>query len=303
MTGTAIFLHIPKTAGTTLRDLIRRQYGPDECLLLRPRQHHRAEYFRYLNGEGPLPPMNPEGPAREYLLKLAELAPERLARLRMVMGHLWFGVHEGLPGPSSYLTILRDPIERVLSMYQQRVVGQSLERGLGLTVEEWARSERDLDMDNEQTRRLASHPPGINGLTASATPAMFDSAVANLREQFAVVGSTERFDLSLLAMGRTFGWRKLAYLPARVSSGRPRAENLPDDVLALLRRHNEYDLELQRVGRDLLDEQVERLGLDPQKDVAALRRRNTLYRRTRPATARARRAMAGRGGRGRGKTS
>jgi hypothetical protein len=285
---TLIFLHIPKTAGITLRQVIYRQYRPDECLLLHPKGTHedRQAYFDYLNGEGPKPPMDRGGPLRAYLQELEGLSPKHLARIRVVMGHLWFGIHEGIPGPATYFTMLREPVDRVLSMYQQRKRGLRLDRGLTLSVEEWARSERDLYMNNEQTRRLAS-TSAIDTRLGPCTPEMFERALRNLREHVSAVGVTERFDLSLLVMARTFGWRKLAYTPANVSGARPRAEGLDDDVLAILRRNNEYDLELHRAAGEILDEQVERLGIDPKRDVATLQGRNRVRRRARaPAAAR-----------------
>ena len=278
---TIFFLHIPKTAGLTLRELIWRQYGRNETFIPtrtgRDQHRRRDDYLRWIEEGGERPPARNRLRTDPQVERLATLSPERLAQLRVVMGHLWFGIHEAIPGPHTYLTLLRDPIDRVLSTYHHRAT----RHGLAMSVEDYVRSERDTRMDNAQTRRLATASRS-DARDGPVTPEMFDSAVRNLGEHFSVVGLTERFDLSVLAMARTFGWRRLGYVAYNVSRGRPRAEDLPGDVLAILRRHSEYDLELLRIARTLLDRQVKTLGIDPERDVAAYRQRLRRYQRVRP---------------------
>jgi hypothetical protein len=287
---TIFFLHVPKTAGFTLRELIRRQYGPQETFLAASRPGpgpKRAAFRQWLAEGGERPPDPILERLGEQLRRLNELSPERRSELRVVMGHLRYGIHEALPGPFTYLTMLRDPVDRVLSTYHHQVTRQ----GLAVSVEDYIRSERTSRIDNGQTRRLAAVVSG-DAPPAAMTPAMFDSAVRNLREHFSVIGLTERFDLSVLAMARTFGWRKLGYVSYNVSRGRPRAQDLPADVVATIRRHNEYDLELLQIARALFDEQVAALGLDPEREVAAYRRRLRRYQRLRSARLRLRTAAA-----------
>ena len=46
---------------------------------------------------------------------------------------------------------------------------------------------------------------------------MLETAKRNLEAHFAWVGITERFDESLVLLGRTFGWRDVRYVSANVS--------------------------------------------------------------------------------------
>ena len=89
-TSTVIFLHIHKAAGTTLHRIIERQYPPDQIWSFDER--HDFEAFR----------------------ALSEAQKEEI---RMLRGHMIFGLHEFMPRPCIYVTLLRDPVERVLSFY------------------------------------------------------------------------------------------------------------------------------------------------------------------------------------------
>ena len=48
---------------------------------------------------------------------LGLLPLEQRARFRLVMGHFQYGIHEFLPQEYTYVTIVRDPVERVISHY------------------------------------------------------------------------------------------------------------------------------------------------------------------------------------------
>ncbi len=106
-----IFLHIPKTAGFTLQKIIERQYPPQSIYTLEPSNE------------------------LESIREFQSLDPAQRAKTRLLKGHLNMGqkLHEYLPQPVTYFTILRDPVERVLSHYYNRTCDSRLERGTPLT--------------------------------------------------------------------------------------------------------------------------------------------------------------------------
>src|SRR4029077_12394403 len=88
-----IFLHIPKTAGTTLNRIIEWQYSPLSIFTIDP-------YGIRATSE-----------------RLKTFSEQRRRRLRMVRGHIFYGIHEFLPQGATYITMLRDPVARTLSTY------------------------------------------------------------------------------------------------------------------------------------------------------------------------------------------
>jgi hypothetical protein len=101
------------------------------------------------------------------------------------MGHFPFGIHQLLPKPSTYLTVLRDPINRVVSLYyhalkysnnplHERLVAERI--GLKEFVSDIACKEAH----NDQTRRLS----GLNPDFGRCSGEMLEIAKENLRVHF-----------------------------------------------------------------------------------------------------------------------
>ena len=88
---TAIFLHIQKTGGTTVHRILERHYPKDRIYSF-DAWEHTFEHF-------------------------TNLSEDERGRIRLLRGHMVFGMHECVPNPSTYFTVLRDPVERAISYY------------------------------------------------------------------------------------------------------------------------------------------------------------------------------------------
>jgi hypothetical protein len=251
-----VFMHIPKAAGVTLRQVIEGQYGAERVFVPQPQDESELvrEDWRYLSGEAPLPfkgvlGYDPNVVPRRWL---AALGPEAMSRLYVVMGHLWFGIHDALPRPADYLTMLRDPIERVLSLYYYRKRRQ----GLTGTLEDYLAAGRDFETNNGQTRYLCGRMEGVDVRFTTCTAAMLDLAKSRLHEHFSVVGLAERFDESVLLMARTFGWAFPFYERHNVNRLRPRGRQVSKRLRDRIEEENRFDLELHAFAGKLLEEKL-----------------------------------------------
>jgi Galactose-3-O-sulfotransferase len=249
--STLIFLHIGKTAGTTLRRILRKHYPASQTLVVRARQR----------------------PREETLSDFAALPEAERARPRLILGHTVYGLHESVPRPATYISMLRRPTSLVLSQYSfvLRTPGHRHHQDAqGMSLEDYLRSGLAQEMNNSQTRAIAGAvdvPYGEN------PPELLEQAKRHIEEHFSVVGLTERFDESLVAMKMAFGWSKINYVRANVASKKVEPSS---EARALIDELNTLDNELYRWTDELFTSQITATpGFA--EEYARFQRRNRLY--------------------------
>lgn len=192
-----------------------------------------------------------------------------------------FGLHAWLPQPTTYVTLLRHPIARVVSGYQ--FLCQRPEHPLHATVRalslgEFLRSGLTRQISNGQTRMLSGAcRPGEPGLASwrPMTEADLDQAQENLERHFCVVGLQERFEESVLLMAREFGWRRRRFSRKNVTF---RITETTAEDRALIESLNPLDLRLYDWARRRFEETVQSAGLRFVAEHFLLRARNRMRR-------------------------
>ncbi len=273
---TLIFLHIGKTAGTTLGRILRRHYPRDQIYSIPVPPNARE--LDLCDGSGG-PGVRRLHPPREMtLITFADLPEDLRRRYRLVLGHTVFGIHELLPQPSCYLTMLRNPVSLVQSLYGYILrtpshFHHSAVAGRGMSLAEFVESGISIETDNSQVRALSGD---LHAPVGACPPELLDRAVANIERRFPVVGITERFDESLIALRENFGLTHLQYVRAKTAPRGQRRERLDPGVVRLIEQRNALDLQLYRRALGRLDA----LAANPrhQAELARFRRANALYR-------------------------
>lgn len=254
------FLHIPKTAGITLAKLLEREYGFGSVFLIQPGPLLSGSVDRFLN-------MNDQ---------------ER-KKIRVVWGHFYFGIHSLLQRPCTYITILRDPIERVISHYYyvRRMPAHEeypFARNLGL--EEFVATGISKTIDNGQVRQLCGVPEAALGpRLESVSDDWLQQARNNLRDHFAVVGLTEEFDKTCLLLKHQFGWKNTFHYSANATGDRPQQDDVDASVIKLIRERNQHDCELYEYARQLFNAQLAKEPDTFNAELEAFRRKNRSYGR------------------------
>jgi galactose-3-O-sulfotransferase len=258
---TAIFLHVGKTAGWTLRQILYRNVPRHEVMRVRPPMDRPRGFLN-------------DDPLRAF----AALSEAERARPRLLVSHMIFGIHESVPRDSVYFTMLREPVGRALSQYrhvlrrpEHRLHAQAAAGELPL--ERYVTGGVALEMDNGQTRAIAGD---VETPFGQCTPEMLERAKRNLDEHFAVAGVTERFDEMLVALGHEFGWRNLFYVRANAA---PQSQRVPvtEADREMIRAQNSLDCELYRHVVERFDEMVARDSRFA-ADLRRFERGNRLYR-------------------------
>ena len=226
-----IFLHIPKAAGTTLRDILYRQYD--------------REYIYELDSQN----------FSQSLEDFKQLTTKEKDEIQLLMGHMYFGLHEFLLCPSTYITMLRNPVKKVISYYHfvsrlSTHADYKLIKSQNIPLKEYCTMNRP-NMCNAQTRFLA----GENFSKVSNDFKMLEQAKKNLTEYFSVVGITERFNETLILMKQKLGWNSAPFY-YRCNTNRSanyKQLEISEDTLATIREYNQLDLELYEYANKLFE--------------------------------------------------
>ena len=219
-----IFLHIPKTAGTTLNRLIEWEYPLFQMYSVDP------VFFRWSASH------------------LRRLPPRRLEKTRMFKGHMLFGLHEILPQPATYITVLRDPIDRVMSAFYFMHSYKLHPLYWKFRREKWTLEDfvRRLPRDNVQCKIVAGAE-----YNSPCTEEIFEQAKENLFRHFSMVGLSERFEESLALMKLRFGWKLWRYSSFNVTRARPKKADLSQTTLDLIAAKNSFDLALYECAANI----------------------------------------------------
>lgn len=231
-----IFLQPMQTGDKALSRLLREHYHPHQILHYNPHK---------------------QGEKLDYIYSLSE---EEREHLRFLHGHLYFGFHQHLNQPCHYVTILRNLLSRVISLYY--FIHQNSNQNLPktsryATLRQYLEC-KCLELDNDQTRRIAgdiSHQYAFG----ECTPELLEVAKQNLRN-FLVVGVTERFDESILVLTHALGLEKVLYSHSSDNSYKPKIEDVDSWDIEKIQHSNELDNSLYQYANELLDEKIQHMG-------------------------------------------
>ncbi|WNZ25262.1 hypothetical protein HJG54_21995 [Leptolyngbya sp. NK1-12] len=235
------FLHIPKTAGTSLRKWLLN-FFPDSVFL------------------------------ECYDVKaLTQLPPEQIAQYRFFAGHFGLELYKFLPEKPDTITWLRDPIAREISQYNYLRREQEMLRDLFLSYSDFGAIKyldlvcefslfdlcktetiKTFRLDNIQVRYLAGDAPPTKGRPSSeCNDEMLEIAKKNLLGLLHF-GLCEWMEPSIALLCYRAKW-----LPQKFNIHLNQSEKSSDDIaatlsseeLAIIREVNRYDYELYEFAK------------------------------------------------------
>jgi len=248
-----IFVHIFKCGGTFFTGGLRYSYTPEQMCLANVAEDHPSFYWN-------------------------KKEEERLA-IKFYHGHVQFGIHETLCRPSIYLTVVRDPVDQLLSTYYNLrepkcsyhilhpVFHQySFEECVTMSCLAKVTPEQALYlsyfMDNHQTRMLSGTYKTLHGwdksefrnTEISALGLKIDSsdyevALNNVENNFSFVGVCNQTDYYWELLNRRFGfsipedvWVSSDWrFSNKTYPSRPRQEDFPAEVIDSVKNSNRHD--------------------------------------------------------------
>ena len=225
-----IFLHVPKCAGSTFLSILNRQY---------PHLNHFD--IKLLS------------PDELNISELISQPEKKIKQINLIKGHQTYGLHKHLIGNSSYISFVRDPVERISSLYHyvKNIPDNrfySVIHKHKLSLKDFVQKLEDPGINNTQLFR-------IGGIPEEPEEIQLQQALRNVEKHFPVVGVVERYDESLMLLKNYFKWN-WPYYSVVNKNKKKSSKTVSPDIEEFIREKNQGDLKLYKAMEKRLDEQI-----------------------------------------------
>lgn len=218
------FLHIPKTAGQTLEATLLRQYNKERS-------------FRFT------------GNVSSDINKFEALSEDQKKNVNFFYGHSTIGTGIAEADNTTIITILRNPVSRVMAFCQHVSEGKSpyllkLFPPESFNLDQFLES-KNPELSNLQTKLLiydanAASPLSLETLSATESR---DLALETLYKKISHIGLQEYFDHSMIIFSRELNWKLPIY----------RSKNLenPKKLIKFEQRHLDHIAALNKIDMEV----------------------------------------------------
>ncbi len=241
-----LFVHIPKTAGTSFALILAKRFKG-----LRKLQFYSPK-------------------ARK---KYPLLSPEEKNTYDLSYGHIPFMGNQGLERGIEYFTFLRNPRERLLSQYKH-IKGDGnhiIKKQINVdeySLKDFLKTGIVRNFDNLMTRYLCGN---LTKNYLEINKEDLELAIKNFDENFNIFGLTEKFDESLVLLSDYMNWPPLLYVRENKSSYKIKAEELDEETENLIKDCNQFDDILFKHAKAKFDKLLESKKDFVEKGVKELR--------------------------------
>ena len=246
-----IFLHIPKTAGTTVQHIMHNVY--------------RGETF-FTTGN------------YKQIELFQKFSDEEKLKISVLKGHINFGVHKMYPAPIQYFTFFRDPIKRTISAFNHiykdkgHVFNEEIIKKQ-YTLKQMLQEGYVKNFDNCHVRFIAG---AIDVEYGKINQEIYEQAVYNFDKYFNAFGISDRFNESIIYIKRQLDWPLPFYVNANESDRIKATVNFDSETYDLINHYNKYDLQLYNYALNKFNGIVNSLGSEFQAEVNRFDKLNKL---------------------------
>lgn len=219
-----LFLHLSKTAGSSLRVALGNNFKASERLevyvppgTIKPQPHNPNSIMHYVKNT---------------------YSPEVLRNTRFFSAHCFYGMHSIFDQDFKYITMLRDPIERIVSHYYFTTKTNLAVRSKFKTLEDYV--EGQTNQHNWMTKMVSGTWTGD-----------LDLAKHNIKENIAFCGITEMYNESIELMTKMFNLNLKNEIRNANKDKKPLGKGDEKIKKRICELHSK-DIELYNFAKDLL---------------------------------------------------
>jgi hypothetical protein len=232
-----IFHHVPKTAGTTLYAIIDNSFSGRIHTISGNQTEH-------------------ESSKKEF----EQMSADQQNEIDLLKGHRTFGMDSLFSGTVKYFTVLRKPAQRHISGYYQLLkVKPELEERKNFieappSLEEYIRNGDIYFGKNPQLKTFLN----IADPKVEVDEALFQDAIRIMKEQYFMVGLTERFDETCVLLNQFEGFHISKYVRKNVAKNY-NPNLVSKELIELYNRLHPFDVRFYEAAVDLFQNKWQKL--------------------------------------------
>ena len=238
------YIHIPKTAGTSVIRIFENQI-------------YRSRFKRI----NPTRDIHPKKFLKDAPNYVKSILPKELSRIDLIAGHLSHGVHMDVSETFSYLTILRNPVERVISEYyymkQMGFFHQSVIMDENLSLEDYLYHKDTYYLNNLQTRMISGTSYDMGDELDESN---YNTALYNLQNLHAL-GLAERLPETLALFYLKLKWPRIPLIKhVNKNLTRPETYLIQEESIKRIMEREQFDIRLYHEAEKIFQASLVKYG-------------------------------------------
>jgi hypothetical protein len=172
---------------------------------------------------------------------------------KLIMGHYSYGAHRLLAIKPKYITVLREPISRVISLYYYLKTRHDSPLAphfnAGLSIDEFISSEITEMTNNHMCRMIAGIPPEA-GLNINEEW-LLDLAIHNIKRHYVLIGVMDEIEVFLASLSKLLNWPSSEFPKENVNQATKIIHN--SHTIKLIQDKNLLDIQLYEYVKNLIE--------------------------------------------------